>query len=126
MDILGGRRYDGAAMEQEEEVVERELREMTDALVREYRPEKIILFGSRAWGIPGPTSDVDLCVLKEHDKDPLDALHEAYRIVGGCSSVGVDVVLYTPRRFEERAQMGDPFVRRIRTRGRILYDAQRR
>jgi predicted nucleotidyltransferase len=34
-----------------------------DAIAREFRPRKIILFGSYAYGNPGPDSDVDLLVV---------------------------------------------------------------
>lgn len=125
------RRYDGAAMEQGEETAERGLREITEALVREYQPERIILFGSRAWGRPHKDSDADLCVLKDHQEDPLDAMGRAFSIaVGARRQSGVrlplDVIVYTPRRFDERLRMGDPFVKRIATHGRLLYDARRR
>jgi hypothetical protein len=36
------------------------LNETTSRLVAEFRPEKVILFGSHAWGEPGEDSDVDL------------------------------------------------------------------
>lgn len=110
--------------------VEQELRNITEALVRDYQPEKIILFGSRAWGTPHKDSDADLCILKEHNQDPLDEMTRAFgvavearrRIAGGLP---LDVVVYKPGRFAERLRMGDPFVRRISASGKVLYDAER-
>jgi len=43
-------------------VEERRIAELTDRIVREFQPEKIILFGSYASGQPHPHSDVDLLV----------------------------------------------------------------
>ncbi len=103
-----------------------ELKDITDALVREYQPEKIILFGSRAWGAPHEGSDIDICVLKETRQDPLDMMRDIHRVVFGRTRNGVDVVAYTPSRFTERLRMGDPFVKRIAGGGKVLYDAQRR
>jgi predicted nucleotidyltransferase len=40
------------------------LREMTEAVVSEVRPETVILFGSHATGTARPDSDVDLLVIE--------------------------------------------------------------
>ena len=39
------------------------LKEITQRLVAELHPEKIILFGSHAWGTPDEDSDLDLLVI---------------------------------------------------------------
>ena len=39
-------------------------------IAREFRPEKIILFGSHARGAPSPDSDVDLLVIMPFDGKP--------------------------------------------------------
>lgn len=105
---------------------EEQVRKVVEALIREYRPEKIILFGSRAWGDAREDSDIDLCVVKEDTKDPLDMMKECYSAAWGKTTLGVDFVVYTPRRLAERLRMGDPFVRKIHTSGKTLYDAERR
>lgn len=108
-----------------EHSADEELRHIASALVTHYRPEKIILFGSRAWGEPRADSDADLCVLKEHREDPLDAMTRAFSIaVDARKTLPLDVIVYTPARFAERARMGDPFVKRILTHGKVLYDAR--
>ena len=33
--------------------------------IREFKPDRVVLFGSWAWGKPHRDSDVDLCVIKE-------------------------------------------------------------
>lgn len=45
-------------------------KEMVRQLVTEFKPLKIILFGSQAWGKPGPHSDVDLFVIVEKSELP--------------------------------------------------------
>lgn len=113
-------------MEQTNAIVDRALKEITETLVREYRPEKIILFGSRASGTPRPDSDVDLCLLKTSDENPLDLIGKAYGVLWGVRrTTPVDLVVYTPQRFRERQRMNDPFVRRIVSQGKVLYDARR-
>ena len=39
------------------------IQKYADAIAREFRPEKIILFGSHAYGEPTEDSDVDLMVV---------------------------------------------------------------
>ena len=42
------------------------LKEMTRRLVDQFQPERVILFGSYAWGKPDQYSDVDLMVIVDH------------------------------------------------------------
>ena len=46
------------------------LAEMTRRLVAEFHPERIILFGSHAWGKPTDDSDVDLFVIVPETAEP--------------------------------------------------------
>ena len=46
-------------------MVNEEIKKMAEKIAKKYKPEKIILFGSYAWGKPGPNSDVDLFVVKK-------------------------------------------------------------
>ena len=50
-----------------------ELREMTDSIVRNFSPDKIILFGSRARGQANTDSDVDFLVVMEYGASKRDA-----------------------------------------------------
>ena len=44
------------------------IKRFADELVRRFKPEKVILFGSYAYGKPTPDSDVDLLVVMPHDR----------------------------------------------------------
>ncbi len=44
-------------------VAKREIRSLVSRIASEFRPERIILFGSYAYGKPNEDSDVDLLVL---------------------------------------------------------------
>ena len=52
------------------EVTEDLLSQMVQDIVQKFRPKKIILFGSYAWGTPRKDSDVDLLVIMESDRRP--------------------------------------------------------
>jgi predicted nucleotidyltransferase len=49
------------------QAIQDNLREITDKIVGKYQPRMIVLFGSYAWGEPGPDSDVDLLIVKDTD-----------------------------------------------------------
>ena len=95
------------------------LKEITDKIVKEYKPEKIILFGSWAWGKPGLDSDVDLFVVK----DTKNTRKTAQEIDGLIfpRPFPVDLIVYTPAQLEKRKKMNDFFIKDIITKGRVLY-----
>ena len=97
-----------------------QLKEITRKLAREFKPEKIILFGSWAWGTPTPESDVDLFIIKPSTQKRLEREKSVYRII--CkSTIPVDVLVYTPAEVKRRLSFEDPFVTQIVTEGRVLY-----
>lgn len=90
-------------------------------IVDNYKPEKIILFGSAARGDIGPDSDVDLCIIKPG----VDAKRggERYRDVAENipNSIAVDAIVYTPYELKKRLYLRDPFVLAIMQEGKVLY-----
>lgn len=106
-------------MEKEKDPMKK-IKEIADKIVKEFQPEKIILFGSYAWGKPGPDSDVDLFVVKEEKRSKIEMMRKVYDVIYG-SGEAVDVLVYTPKQIEKRKKLGDPFVMNILNNGRILY-----
>lgn len=99
---------------------EKEIKQLTEKIIAELNPEKIILFGSHAWGTPGPDSDVDLFVVKESNVLRRSRQLEARRLL--CDSdVPFDVLVYTPGEIKKRLDLGDFFIKNIITKGEILY-----
>jgi len=72
---------------------------MVEILIREYEPEKLILFGSAAQGEVHEWSDLDLVVIKRTDKPMLERIEEVLRLVR--PKVGLDVLVYTPEEMED-------------------------
>lgn len=102
------------------ESVEQVIQNAASKIAAEFDPEKIILFGSWAWGTPGPDSDVDLFVVKETANT-----RELARQIDGAlfpRRVPMDILVYTPSGLERRLQMQDFFVRDIIRKGRTLYE----
>ena len=86
-------------------------------------PVAIYLYGSYAYGTPGPGSDVDLLVVVEKSSvDPYTRDAGAYRALFGIG-VPKDVQVYTRSEFEERAALPVSFERMVKKKGRIIYGA---
>ncbi|MDH4028096.1 MAG: nucleotidyltransferase domain-containing protein [Nitrospirota bacterium] len=100
-------------------VLLKEIDYITAQLVEKYKPEKIILFGSAAWG-RGEINDIDLFIIK---KDVpyygADRINELYHLLS--FNVPVDYIVYKPEEAEERLSLGDPFVKKIFQQGKVLY-----
>ena len=99
------------------------IQDLADRIAREFRPERIILFGSYASGVPSPDSDVDLLVVLPHrDKGWRVATQIRRRV---RPTFAMDLIVRTPEQLRERRALGDPFVQEILERGHVLYEATR-
>lgn len=103
---------------------QRELKRITDTIVRAYKPEKIILFGSYAWGKPHPESDVDLFVVKKTTVPSLKRIEALDRLFQR-RELPMDFLVYTPSQLQRRVELGDFFVEEIVTKGKVLYERPR-
>jgi predicted nucleotidyltransferase len=92
-----------------------------DTLVREYNPEKVILFGSRARGKSKRTSDFDLFVVKRTTRRKVDRMRDVSNLFTP-RDFSLDVIVSTPAEVDRRLEMGDPFYREILNHGRVLYE----
>lgn len=104
-----------------EQEVNRQLKKITQKIVKEFKPEKIILFGSYAWGKPGPDSDVDLFVVKESKENSLDRERELRRLLFGNNFPPMDILVYTPSEVQKRLDFEDFFIEDVLNKGKILY-----
>jgi len=96
------------------------IRRYAREIVEYFRPEKIILFGSYAYGTPSPDSDVDLLVVMPTRNE----LEQAVRIDERIRRRGfpLDLLVRTPTCLQERLRHGDYFVKEVLTKGRVLYE----
>ncbi|MHC4697021.1 MAG: nucleotidyltransferase domain-containing protein [Planctomycetota bacterium] len=94
--------------------------ELTGKIAREFDPERIILFGSYAYGTPKDYSDVDLLVIMPFKGNSFDqATTILERVHPGYY---VDVIVRSPDDAERRYRQFDPLIRDAFDRGRVLYD----
>jgi len=90
-------------------------------IASEFQPDRIILFGSYAYGRPNEDSDVDLLVILPFVGKPV---RKAIEIRSKLNPrIPVELVVRTPQQVAERIANNDWFMQEIVERGRVLYEA---
>ena len=98
-----------------------ELTEITDRLVREFSPEKVVLFGSRARGTQSPASDFDLFVVVHDSQErPAQRARRAYRCLRGIRTP-TDIIVRTRSEFERFLPVPASLEARVAREGVVLY-----
>ncbi len=101
---------------------EKELSHIVKQLIRLYKPDKIILYGSLANNDITEGTDIDLFIIKEQVPDiGVDRVRQLDALIK--YKLATDFIVYKPEELEKRLQLEDPFVTDILERGRVLYDA---
>ena len=97
----------------------RAIRAVVEQIAEKFQPEKIILFGSYAYGRPKPESDVDLLVVMETS---LRNREQAVQIARAIDyHFGLDLLVRSPQQLAERLALGDFFLQEVIERGKVLY-----
>jgi len=95
------------------------IRRLVRRIAEHFRPEKIILFGSYAYGMPHEYSDVDLLVVMPC-RNELDQSLRIENVIDAPFSI--DVIVRKPRTLAWRLREGDWFLRDVVGRGRVVYE----
>jgi len=101
-------------------VSQERIQEVVNSIAERFHPDKIILFGSYAYGTPSEDSDVDLLVVMEQPEHNLKKVVEislAVPIPFPC-----DLLVYDPGYLQKRYGMIDWFVRDVVDKGRVVYE----
>jgi len=98
-----------------------EIQGYCDKIAQVFKPRRIILFGSYAYGKPTEDSDVDVLVVmpKSRRLGHRPALKIREKVT---ANFPVDVLVRDPVFIEERMREGDCFLEEITGRGRIMYE----
>jgi predicted nucleotidyltransferase len=102
---------------------------ITDTL-KEEGVEKIILFGSYAYGMPGEDSDLDIIVvtrdnfLPNTNRERME-LHHKYNILikKFRRFIPIDMLVYTKLMYQKLLESGSLFTNEVNIKGKILYEA---
>jgi predicted nucleotidyltransferase len=96
-------------------VIRRYAREVAER----FDPQKIILFGSHAYGQPHAASDVDILVVMPA-RNEIDQAVCIDRVIDPLFPL--DLIVSSPKNLAWRLKEGDSFLREIMTKGKVLYE----
>jgi predicted nucleotidyltransferase len=101
--------------------VNTQIKSLCQQIVENFNPQKIILFGSHAYGKPTVDSDVDLLVVMPFEgRDSQKAIEIKTKIQ---TTVPLDLLVRTSEQVRARIEMEDFFMREINEKGKVLYEA---
>lgn len=86
-----------------------------------FRPRKVILFGSHAYGTPTRDSDADLRLITETQPPNVEQAVEIGREIS--FPFATDLIIRTPQQIAERLALSDAFLQEILGKGVVLYEA---
>jgi len=100
------------------------IQRIVEKIVSDYVPQKVILYGSYAYGTPHRDSDIDLLIIKDTPERFLDRWVTVHRILTGMHrSLPLESLVLTPQEVEGRLAIGDRFIAEILEKGKVLYAA---
>lgn len=98
------------------------LKKMADCLVQSFDPDKVILFGSHAWGTPDEGSDIDLYVIiPDSNERPLQRARQARACLSDVR-VAKDILVRTRAEFEKYSHVYASLECQVLEKGRVLYE----
>ena len=104
-------------------VTRRQIQAYAKEIGRQFRPRRIILFGSYAHGKPTRDSDVDLLVIIPHKGLSADKATEIRLRVR--APFPMDLLVRSPQKIRQRLAWGDCFIQEVLEKGTVLYEARR-
>ncbi len=96
------------------------IRRYARQIAKRFHPDKILLFGSYAYGKPHVWSDVDILVVMPARSE---ARKSAEIMLALEAPFSLDLIVRTPRRLRQLLQDEDWFVREIMDKGLVLYES---
>ena len=99
------------------------IRRFARRIAERFRPDKIILFGSYAYGKPHEESDVDLLMIMRTK----NAIDQSIRISLALEQLfSLGLIVRTPWQIERGLKDDNWFLREIIEKGKVLYEARDR
>lgn len=100
--------------------LERELDRILGTLVSNYKPLKVIVFGSLANNRININSDIDLLIIKDTDKRYWKRIDEVIHLIHPREAI--DIFVLTSQEIEENLRKNNLYLKEILERGEVLYE----
>ncbi len=98
------------------------IQRVLEKLAAEYKPEKVVLFGSHARGTADSDSDVDLLIIKHTSERFIERWAAVQNILTRTHPfIPVEPIVLTSQEIEDRLAIGDQFIEGILAKGVVLY-----
>ena len=97
------------------------IEEIVRRIVEAVHPEKIILFGSYAYGKPNEESDIDILVVTRSNLPRYKRSIPIYRVLADLL-IPMDVLVYTPQEIEAWKDVPQAFITTVLKRGEAVYE----
>ncbi len=104
-----------------EKISKRAIQAFARKIAKEFKPQKIILFGSYAYGKPTEDSDVDIMVIMPYEGRSPRKATEIW--MATKPNFPIDILVRTQEQINTRLELGDFFIREIINRGKVLYES---
>ena len=99
------------------------IRAFSNAIARGFHPQRIVLFGSYAYGKPTEHSDVDLLVIMKRTRLKGERMSVRIRLAIP-RDFPLDLLVRTPADVAKRLRWRDPFMCELLDKGKVLYEAK--
>jgi predicted nucleotidyltransferase len=103
------------------EKFKKEVERCIQKITKEYKPEKIYIFGSYASGKITADSDVDFFIEKKTTKPRIERQREVSRILID-RKIPIDIIVFTPSETKKRISLGDRFISEIVSPANLMYE----
>ncbi len=105
-------------------ITEEQIQAVVRRIVEGYAPDRIILFGSYAYGEPTEHSDLDLLIIKQHaETKRAERSIAIWQLLWGTDFPAMDILIRTPAEMERAAGIFQSVETIAETQGRLLYAA---
>ena len=101
-------------------ISQEKIEEVKNRIVENFNPEKIILFGSYAYGNPNSESDLDLLIIQQSDLPSYKRTRPIKKCLRGIG-IPIDILVYTPEEVEQWKNASMAFVTHAIKDGKLLY-----
>lgn len=102
-------------------ITQQQIADIATRIADSYKPEKIILFGSYAYGTPCDDSDLDLLVILPFDGQPVYKSMEILEMLH--PTIPLDLIVRTPEQLATRLALHDFFLQEVIQKGKVIYEA---